>query len=128
MAEMKKTELDELAELRERVKSLEAELKKEKKERKADRLTDSLTSVTDEISKLTLGFFYAGAESLAQVADVTRTFVNKTSDENAKRKVGNERLMYLPVDMAEGFVEALDESTRSVKKVVDKFNEKYSEK
>ncbi|MBI1924467.1 hypothetical protein HYR99_09465 [Candidatus Poribacteria bacterium] len=129
---------DELKELREELRALREEIKglkeakkeeaKKEKDDDKDRITDAMTSVTDEFSNLSRGFFFAGLESFAQMADLTRTLIDKTSSENEKRKKGNERLWYLPIDMTEGFIEALDDSTKSVEKIVDKFNEKYKEK
>jgi hypothetical protein len=134
MADSKKTEVEEIAELRERVKSLEVELakehdKKEKKKGKDRSWGDVFESASDEISKLSLGFLFAGIESIGLTADYTRAFVDKTADLNkaTKRDTITKKLVYLPLDMGEGLFHAIDRSTEMPGKLVDKFNEKYEE-
>jgi chromosome segregation ATPase len=135
MPEVKKTELDELTELRERVKALEEDLQKEraaKDKAKEDKtaLTDSMEKLADEFSRLSRGIFFAGMESLALTADMTRTFVDKTAERNTpeRRDTISKLVTNLPVDVTRSFFDALDEYVDKSEKVVDKFYEKYKEK
>ena len=128
---------EELNELREKVKSLEAELKKEREkkakkeeEEEESRLTDTLETSRDEFSKLYRAGFYAGLEWLSLAADMTRTFIDKVYERNSpeKRDTVTERITHLPVDMVEAFVDALDDTVEKADRVVDKFRDKYKEK
>jgi hypothetical protein len=134
MAELKKSEQDELNELRERVKALEAELKAsgEKKEAKAERrgLGDMLEESTDQANRLSMGFLYAGLESMAVAADITKAFIDKTYERNSPEKRDSvlTRMSYLPWDMTEASVDALDKSIDMTDRIVNKFTDKYHEK
>jgi hypothetical protein len=138
MADSKKTEVDEIAELRERVKLLESELAKERdkggtkakdKGGKGRTLGDVLQTTADEVNKFSLGLCFAGLESIRLTADYTRDFIDKTTELNKgeKRDTVAKKLLYLPLDLGEGMFDALDKSTEMPGKLVDKFNEKYKE-
>jgi hypothetical protein len=136
MADIKKTDVDEIAELRERVKSLESELAKErdkdKKEKKKKERTwgNVFEDAADEVNKVSLALLWAGLESVALTADYTRALIDKTADLNKgeKRDTVTKKLLYLPLDLGEGLFHAIDKSTEMPGKLVDKFNEKYEEK
>ena len=125
---------NELAELRGRIKALETELqqerekKKDTKEKERESLSDNLEKTWDEFNKLSRGFFFAGLESLSVAADVTKTFVDKTTQRNDKRETLTGTMTNLPVDVTEGFLDAMDQSIDKTGKIVDRFYEKYKEK
>ena len=133
MAQAQKTGADELQELRDRVAALEAELKTErqKKDDKAENGRDWSETLrkmsTDELNRFNRGFLYAGLESLALAADITRAFVDKTYSKNESRESLTDMLTNFPRDMAEGFLDALDNSADVPRKVIDKFYDKYKE-
>src|SRR5260370_24900685 len=88
---------------------------------------DALNTVTDECSRQSRAFLYAGLESVKQMGDVMSTFVDKTYERNdAKRKDSAfKQMASLPWDMTEAFFDAVDESVNSSEKVIDKFYERY---
>ncbi len=129
-------EPDNVAELRERVRELEEELRHERRERrrgaKGERteLTNALDKLTDEANRMTRGLFFAGMEAIAVSADMARTFVDRTNARSTRdrRDTVTNMMTDLPVDMAKGMVDALEDGIDSSEKVVDKFYAKYKER
>jgi hypothetical protein len=131
-------EPDDVAELRERVRMLEEELRNERRSRRKaqkgerDRaeLTNALEKLTDEFNRVTRGMLFAGMEALAVSADMTRAFVDRTNARSTRerRDTMTNMMTDLPVDMANGMVDALEEGIDSSERVVDKFYAKYKER
>lgn len=118
MAETKKTTHEDTTE--ERVRSA------------ASDMTDIAKKARDEFNRMSLGFFYAGLESLKVAAEMTQSFVSKAYELNApdteKRDTVTKRITALPVDIMEASLHALEHSIDKSGKIVDKFYEKYREK
>lgn len=137
MTETTKAELkDEVSELHDRIKELEAELDNERgkhKSKKKDGLDDevrrSLDTVNDQMAKLTRGLFFAGLEAMALSAKFTRDFVDGVDERSKPHRHDTWAKMMtdLPVDATKGFTDALEKSADEVEKVVDKFYAKYKE-
>lgn len=129
MAQAQRAEQDELKELRERVVALEEELKEERgKKSEEDEDREVFEKTRDEVNKLFRGFFYAGLESLAVTADMTRSFVDKASKRNDKHDKLSESINNLPRDSYEGLLDAIDDTVDKTTSIIDKFNEKYKDK
>jgi len=127
-------QIDEIKDLRDKVATLESDLKKErgKKSSGSDErrsAVDATKAVVDEIDKFGCGLAYAQLEHLSVIAEMTKTFVDKAAERNTgdQRDTLASQLRYLPMDLAEAALDTIDKSTSEVKRVVDKFNEKYNE-
>ena len=88
---------------------------------------DTANNITEECNRLSRAFLYAGLETIKQTADVTSTFVDRTYERNNEkgRDSAFKQMTSLPWDMTEAFFDALDESVKSSKKIIDKFYERY---
>ena|SRR6267143_796927 len=88
---------------------------------------DTLNTITDECSRLSRAFLYAGLEAVKQTADVTTTFVDRTYERNDAKRTDSafKQMTSLPWDMTEAFFDAVDESVNTSEKVIDKFYERY---
>ena len=102
--------------------------KKEKKVRTA--ASETMDRASDEFSRLFRGFFFAGLESLAVMADMTRTFVDKATERNRaeNRDTATKTVVNLPTDLADASIDAWDVGIQRTRSIVDKFYEKYKEK
>jgi len=131
MAQTQRTnQKDELQELRDKIVALEEELKKEHEKTeddKDDSKNDFLKDTTDVFSKLSMGFIFAGLESLSVAADMTQTFVEQTQARNEKRDTVVKQVSYLPWDLSRASIDTLDKTVSMSSRVLDKFNEKYKE-
>ena len=136
MAETTTKLKDEVSELNERIKELEAELENERgkhKSKKKDGIDDevrkSLDTVNEQVTKLTRGLFFAGLEAMALSAKFTRDFVDRVDERSTPHRHDTWAKMMtdLPVDATKGFTDALEHSADDIEKVVDKFYTKYKE-
>lgn len=95
-------------------------------------VSDIAKKARDEFNKISLGFFYAGLESIKVTAEMTETFVTKTYELNSpskeKRDTVTKRIAALPADMMEASIKVLEDSIDKSGQIVDKFYEKYREK
>ncbi len=98
----------------------------------ASDMTDIARKARDEFNRFSLGFFYAGLESLKVAAEMTQSFVSKAYELNSpdkeKRDTITKRITALPVDIMEASLHAMEHSIDKSGKIVDKFYEKYREK
>ncbi len=90
-----------------------------------DRITDSITSVVDEFSRVAWGFLSAGVEAVRQTGELAQTFLDKTSGENDKEE---RKFQNFPKNVADGAIDTLEQSASSVKNIIKKFNKEYDKK
>ena len=127
-------QIDEIKDLRDKVASLEADLKQERGKKSSGSdvrrsAVDATEAVVDEIGKFGRGLAYAQLEHLSVITEMTKTFADKAAERNTgdQRDTLASQLSYLPLDLAEAALDTIDKSTSEVERVVNKFNEKYKE-
>ena len=91
------------------------------------RTTRALGDLSDEFTKLSRAFIFAGLESMAVMGDLVRIFVEKTQERNSseKRDSATSQLLNLPWDMTAATVDTLDQSAGKMAGIVDEFHDRY---
>jgi hypothetical protein len=123
--------VDEVSDLKDRIRVLEEDLKKERDKHKKDKgeLTDTVEKLNDQMARVTRGLFFAGMETMALAARMTRDFVNRADERSTanRRDTWAKMMTDLPVDVSKAFVDSLEAGADDIEKIVDKFYTKYKE-
>ena len=122
MAESQKAADSEFQMLRDKISELEGELKEVRAESE-----EVMAKMMDEPAKISRGLVASSLETLAVAADITRSFADRASQlsRSDNRGSATKQLTYLPMDLADAFLDSMEQSIDGAKKVVDKFREEY---
>jgi len=130
-----KTENDELAQLRAKVKELEKKLERQKEEKReasgqklADSVSDAGKRYRKEVAKVWKGYTLAYLEGLKLSSDSIAKAAGDVSSQldSKKEEPATDVLKELPEHVSSGYSQAIVDHAEISQRMIDKFYETYS--